>query len=322
MTRLPALLALAGLALAVVLVARDNVTGILHLLLVAGPGLLLASGFHLVPMVFNARAWQYLLPAANRTSLVSLTFATWLRESVNGLLPVARIGGELVAYRVLRRTAVPATDAAASLVADVTLSVLSQAGFALLGLGLLVMLDVTSVVIGQALVGVVLLTVLGAGFIIAQRAGALSALLFAVDRLIAGRLRSLVHGAHRLDRSMRTLYARQRVVLACLAWQLAGWLAGAGEIWLALYFLGHPCSVVDAIIIEALVQAISSAAFVVPGALGVQEGGFILIGAALGIDSTTSLALATARRLRDLIVFLPGLIAWQRAEAHGGTVRS
>ena len=70
----------------------------------------------------------------------------------------------------------------------------------------------------------------------------------------------------------------------------------------------------DAIVIEALIQAISSAAFVVPGALGVQEGGFLLIGAALGIDGTTALALAAARRLRDVIVFFPGLIAWQWAE--------
>ena len=45
-----------------------------------------------------------------------------------------------------------------------------------------------------------------------------------------------------------------------------------------------------------------------------QEGGFVLIGAALGIDGTTALALATARRLRDVIIFFPGLIAWQWAE--------
>lgn len=322
MTRLAPLLALAGLILAVVLIARDNVAGIIDLLLIAGPGLVLASAFHLVSIVLNARAWQHLLPTANRTSLFTLTFATWLRESVNGLLPVARIGGELVAYRVLRRSAVPRTEAAASVVADVALSVLSQAGFALLGLGLLIMLGVTSIATAQVLIGVGLLALLGIALILAQRAGALSAIMFALDRMIAGRLRSLVDEAHRLDSAMRALYARHRDVVACLGWQLAGWIAGAGEIWLALYFLGQPRSWADAIVIEALVQAITSVAFLVPAALGVQEGGFMLIGAALGIDSTTSLALATARRLRDLIVFLPGLIAWQRAEAHGGAVRS
>ena len=66
--------------------------------------------------------------------------------------------------------------------------------------------------------------------------------------------------------------------------------------------------------IEALIQAVSSAAFIVPGALGVQEAAFVVIGAMLGIDATTALALATARRLRDVVIFFPGLIAWQWAE--------
>lgn len=322
MKRLGPWLALSGLVLAVVLIARDDVAGIIDLLIAAGAGLVLASAFHVVPMALNARAWQHLLPAANRSTLASLTFATWLRESVNGLLPVARIGGELVAYRVVRRSGVPRTEAVASLVADVALSVLSQAGFTLFGLCLLLMAGVTSVVTAQALIGAALLTIFGAVFILAQRAGALSGIMSLLDRLIAGRLRSMVDEALRIDVATRALYARHRAVLACLGWQLAAWILGAGEIWLALYFLGQPRSWVDAIIIEAGVQAISSVAFIVPAALGVQEGGFVLIGAALGIDSTTSLALATARRLRDLIIFLPGLIAWQRAEAHGDPISS
>jgi ceramide glucosyltransferase len=57
-------------------------------------------------------------------------------------------------------------------------------------------------------------------------------------------------------------------------------------------------------------------------ALGVQEGAFIVIGAALGLDATTSLALATARRLRDAVVFLPGLLAWHRAERHTREIES
>jgi len=100
------------------------------------------------------------------------------------------------------------------------------------------------------------------------------------------------------------------------AWRgrLLGWVLGAGEIWLALRFLDPQRSLPDAIVIEALIQAVSSAAFLVPGALGVQEGGFIVIGAAVGIDATTALALAVARRLRDIVIFFPGLIAWEFAE--------
>jgi uncharacterized membrane protein YbhN (UPF0104 family) len=82
--------------------------------------------------------------------------------------------------------------------------------------------------------------------------------------------------------------------------------------------MGAPISFLKAVVYESLLQAISSAAFFVPGGLGVQEGGFILIGRALGLDPVTSLALAGTRRARELLIYLPGLLAWQMAEASVG----
>jgi len=43
----------------------------------------------------------------------------------------------------------------------------------------------------------------------------------------------------------------------------------------------------------------------------------MLIGGALGLDPSTCLALAGARRIRDLVMYLPGLVAWQLAESSG-----
>jgi len=72
---------------------------------------------------------------------------------------------------------------------------------------------------------------------------------------------------------------------------------------------------VDAVVVESLIQAVSSAAFFVPGGLAVQEGSFVLIGGAPGLDPSICLALAGARRIRDLVIFIPGLLAWQLAES-------
>jgi len=47
-----------------------------------------------------------------------------------------------------------------------------------------------------------------------------------------------------------------------------------------------------------------------------------VIGALLGIDPATALALAAARRLRDAVIFFPGLAAWQWAEARMRAARS
>jgi len=67
-------------------------------------------------------------------------------------------------------------------------------------------------------------------------------------------------------------------------------------------------------VLESLGQAVRSAAFAVPGALGIQEGGFILLGSLFGLPSTAALSLSLVKRLPDLAIGLPGLAAWQMLE--------
>ncbi len=64
-----------------------------------------------------------------------------------------------------------------------------------------------------------------------------------------------------------------------------------------------------------MVLAIRSAVFPVPGALGVQEGGYVLVGSLLGIPGDAAFALSLIARVRELILGIPGLIAWQVIEA-------
>lgn len=71
---------------------------------------------------------------------------------------------------------------------------------------------------------------------------------------------------------------------------------------------------VDCVILQSLGQAVRAAAFLVPGALGIQEGGFMVLGMALGLDAEIGLALSLAKHLRELLVGLPGLVAWHVSE--------
>ncbi len=314
------LLAVAGLALAIVLFVREQPREIFGLLLSGGASLFLAALFHIVPMVLNGRAWQVLLRGSTAPHLGAMTYAVWVRESVNGLLPVGRIGGELVSYRLLRRFGVRRAPAAASLLVDMALSVLSQLCFALLGVVLLVAPAGPTEVGKQLVGGLLIMTALAVAFIFVQRVGTFGTITRLLDKLVAGRLQGAIGDSVRIDRSVNMMYRRTRTLIACFLWQCAGWLAGAGEIVIALYVLGYPVSVWEAIAIESSIQAISSAAFIVPGALSVQEGGFILVGAALGIDAPAAMALAAARRLRDVTILFPGLIAWQWFEARAGSL--
>jgi uncharacterized membrane protein YbhN (UPF0104 family) len=126
MSYLARALALAGLALAVYLYWSGDPAAVWALIAQAGFGIVLAALLHVFPMALNARAWQVLLPQGERPRLRVMLLAVWVRESVNGLLPVARVGGEIVSYRLLRIYGMRRFAAAASLVVDMALSVLSQ----------------------------------------------------------------------------------------------------------------------------------------------------------------------------------------------------
>ncbi|MBY0337736.1 MAG: lysylphosphatidylglycerol synthase domain-containing protein [Acetobacteraceae bacterium] len=312
MNRLGLLLAAVGLALAVWIIAAQDFSAVGALLTAAGFGLILASFTHLPAMVLNAWAWAVLMPGTQRPNLLLMTHAVWIRESVNALLPVGRVGGEVATYRVLRGWGVGVAPAAGGLLMDVALSLVSQLLFALLGLGLLAA--------GGAVgwLGLLLGLAVGFGcagaFIAAQRLALFSRVVGALNGVAAGRLSVFAEHSARIDRYVRRGWRRPRAIALALLWQLAAWVAGSLEIYVALWLLGHPVTLAEALVIESLIQAVSSAAFLVPGALGVQEAGFIGIGALVGLDPATSAALALTRRIRDLVLYIPGLIAWVWAE--------
>lgn len=310
--------ALAGLALSLWLVARDNPAAVLALMRAAGAGLVIAAAAHLLPMLANAKDWQTLFAPASRPGLAAMLRLVWIRESINGLLPVARIGGELVSFRLLRARGISAPASAASLVADIQLTLISQALFALAGVGYLLTRTASGTlhVAGMFAWGLAALAPLVILFALVQHAKPFERAMQALNRVAGGQLTSLVERSAQVDDALKAIWRQRGVVLRYLfVWQPLQHLATSLEIWLALHFLGAHPSLVDALAIEALIQAVSSAAFFVPGGLGVQEGGFVLIGGALGLDPATCLGLAGARRIRDLLIFVPGLFAWQFAEA-------
>ena len=315
MIRLGYLFGLAGIALFTALLIYQGTAQVATVMLSAGLGLAWASLFHVVPMVVNAVAWRALFVGGAKPTVAETTYAVWIRESVNGLLPVARIGGEVASYRWLTRQRLKPAPVAASLIADITLSMLSQFIFTVAGLVLLLLRIENTAAVWRIIGGLLVFLPMLGGMFAVQRIGIVNIFSRLVGALFGDRWADLVGNARRLDRVLRLVYQRRSRVVSALVWQLAGWTLGSGEIWLALRFLGHPVDLYDAVLLESTAQAISSAAFVVPGAIGVQEGGFVLVGSMLGLDPQVALALALSRRVRDLLVFVPGLVSWQIGEA-------
>jgi len=72
--------------------------------------------------------------------------------------------------------------------------------------------------------------------------------------------------------------------------------------------------VAEALVIESLLHAVRGAAFAVPGALGAQEGGLVLLCAMFGIPPEQAIALSLVKRAADLVLGVPGLLGWQMLE--------
>jgi putative membrane protein len=311
--RIGLLLALAGLGLAVWLIAQQDLGQIAGLLGQAGFGLLLVAAAHVLFMAANGWGWAIAMPGRQRPHMGRILELTWIRESVNTLLPVGRVGGELACYRLLRARGMGPGPAAGGLLIDMGLSVVAQLGFALLGLALLMATGRTlgwvatlGVVLGGAL--------LAAPFIAVQNARTFGRLSAWLARVSQGRLAGFGESSRRIDGYLRRAWRKPRLLLWSFSWQMFGNILGALQIWIALWLLGHPVSFLDALIIEALVQAVAAFAFAVPGGLGLVEAGYLGVGALMGLDAEVSLALALVRRLRELLLYLPGLAAWALAE--------
>ena len=320
MKRLGRVAALVGLLVSLWLVWRNNPGAVLALMRAAGAGLVLAGLAHVLPMLANARDWQTLIRGTRRPNLAGMLHLVWIRESVNSMLPVARIGGEIVSFRLMWRRGMRASTATASLIVDMQLTLISQLLFTMFGIGFLLAHAASNAlrVAGDLAWGVVAFAPLLVLFALVQHASPFERLTRLLNRITSGQLTALVGQSAQIDQGIKLIWRRRGVVLRYLFfWQPLQCFATALEIWLALRFLGARVTFTEAVVIESLIQAVSSAAFFVPSALGVQEGGFILIGGALGLDPAICLALAGARRIRDLLIFVPGLFAWQVAESSG-----
>src|SRR5438128_6477844 len=292
------LLGLAGAALFTVLLIRQGAPQVGAAFASAGWAIAAVVAYHFaVPVFLDALAWWVLFPKSDRPRLFQLLWMRWIGESVSTLVPSAAVGGDIVRARLAAISGTPLPVAADSLLVDITLGIFIQAGFTLLGLFLLVDRTGKTSFVGPTLVGVVVALFAFVGFYFVQRLGIFRFLARIISRLAGSSdWQSLVQGGDTLDGTVRSLYARRGGVIGCCIWTMASLIIGSGEIWLALWALDLPASVVNALILQSTVLTIRSAAFAVPAGLGVQEGGYLVVGNLLGIPGESAFALSVVVR--------------------------
>lgn len=304
-----------GLALAIGLIVWQGFDSVVAVLAVAGWSLIFLGLYQIAPLLLAALSWRPLLGPDAGHRLSELTAVTWIGLSVNWLLPVAQIGGDLLRARLLILGGANGATTSASVVVDKTIQAAAQVVFSLLGLILLLTVAEAQALIYGAAGFAVVLSVCLYLFFRLQRMAPAGRTLGLLRRVLPGsKLRATLPDGRTFDTALDSLYKRRMPLAMSVFWRLTERLAKAGEVWLALWLMGHPVSLIEALILESLTQAVRAAAFAVPAGIGVQEGGLVLIGSALGLSPDLSLAVSLAKRFRELVVGLPGLLGWQRRE--------
>jgi putative membrane protein len=309
-------LGLAGAVLFTTLLIRQGASQVVTAFATARWYLLAVVAFHLsVPVFLDAMAWWVLFPTADRLPLRRIFWMRWIGESVSTLVPSAAVGGDIVRARLAAIRGVPVAIAGGTVLVDLTLGVFTQAAFTILGLILLVNASGQRSFVRPTLVGTVIGVVAVGGFYFVQRLGLFRFLASMVARLAnSPEWQSMVESGETLDRTVRALYGRRRALVSCCFVTVISLVGGAGEIWIALHALGLHATVANAIILQSMVMTVRSAAFAVPSGIGVQEGGYLVVGNLLGIPGDAAFALSLIARVRELSIGVPGLILWQIIE--------
>ena len=311
MRLLPVALIGAGIAAMIALVWRLGAEAVLRSLVAIGPlGFASVCLIHTALIAAMGLAWSVLLPGTRPWVAV---WGRFVRDSGSEVLPLSQVGGYLLGTRAVALYGVPATRGVASTIVDVTLEFLGQLAYVALGLLWLIHLHDKAIPPWIVAAGLALACGLGTLFVVLQRHGMRHAHRVA-GILGRGWAERTAAGATALYEALDAIYRRGGRVRASLAIHFACWVVSASEIWVALWFAGQPIPYGAALVIESLVYALRTAAFVVPNAMGVQEGAYILLGAAFGLGAEMALALSLLKRARDLVIGLPVLALWQAIE--------
>ena len=305
---------LAGLGIVAVLVAASGFGDVVDAVASIGWGALGVVLARAAAVLAAGLGWYMLAPRGSSLTLPRALGLRFVREGANMLLPLAAIGGDVIGARLLVHAGAPGGFAAAVTIVDVMLQAATQLAFTLIGLGLLVALGGDPAIVQAAAIGVALAVPALGGFWLVQRRGGQRLIETLLRRLAGGRDWRIFGALDVVYREMHGLYAARPRLLASFIVHLGGWIVGAFEVWIALRFMGHPLGFAEAVVIESLAQALRGAVFVMPGALGVQEGGLIALSAVFGLTAPSALALSLIKRMADVVVGGPGLLAWQILE--------
>ncbi len=270
---------------------------------------------YLAVYMMDCMGWRWTLPSGLGVGFARLLAIRWSGEAVNNVVPTGHVGGEVVKVYLLGRQGVGRAVAAGAAVVSKTSQTLAQVMFISIAAWCF-----AGLVPGDSGWRRAMWMALGGGVM------AVGVMLWVqwrgLFRTLAGVLcwRGCLPGwlarregaLRELDGRIGAFYAGQPGRMAAsVASYLGGWFLDSVEIWVAGWLLGQPVTMSQAVAVEGFVGIAKLASMWVPGAVGVQEGGILVLGRAVGLGEPFCMAYALMRRAREAIFAAVGwLLLW------------
>ncbi len=274
-------------------------------------GLVIVALIHLPVIALTGSAWSFIGNRQSGASPWKFIWARYVREATAEVLPFSQLGGIVAGVRALGLAGLSGLSAMSSMLVDVIVEQLAKLPYVLAGAILLLsghhaasLRLATSAVLPAGALAVAVI-------VYRQR---LLSMLEGAARLIARRWPAVRIGPD-IGQALRQVSAPDRRTTAAFATHTLAWMLGALETWIIFHLMGVAVTVTGALIIDSLFCGLRTFGFAVPAALGVQEAGYVLVCALLGIPAAPAVACSLIRRAREWVIGIPGLGVWQLIES-------
>ncbi len=312
------MLLLGGALLAVVLQRTDLVAVADRLLLLGGWGIAVVGLLYLAATVLVTASWLWVfveLPF-NLASLYSLGKIFMFGSAISTVTPFAGVGGEPVkAIQVKQAHGIGYRDTSVSLILASTTSVVAMVLFMWLGTAFMLESDQfpPSYRIGT-LAGLSAFSACVLAYFLMQFLHAFSRLHSWLEgfgprgQKITARLVPAFQVIEDVEDRLHAFYSREPLrLVASIAASFGEWMLDAATVYASLFFLGHPVSFADAIVIHSFTLLVRSIFFFIPADIGTQDGSLVLACELITGSTVLGVALVAIRRARDLLWVLWGL---------------
>ena len=272
-------------------------------------------GPYFIVYIVDTIAWSQTLPPGKLPFFTRFRIR-WAGESLNNLIPTANVGGEAAKVVLLRGHGISSHEGAVAAVVSKTAQTVAQLFFIVGASAMFLQLAIDQPRLRLGILFILIGGVAAVGMLFwVQKIGlfrlflaVLGALPFPVKKFEARKAKLL-----ELDETIFGFYReRRRRFFRAMIIYLCGWTLDTLEIYLVGHLLGVPITWSEALVMEAFTGLAKALGMWVPGSLGVQESGIVLMGKLVGLPDAFVAAYALIRRARELVFVAIGMVLFYR----------